>query len=303
MTESTMTERPRIGFVGLGIMGSPMAVNLQRAGFDVTGFNRTPSKTAALVDAGGRAGDSVAETVASADIVALMLPDSPDVREVVLGGGGVLEHAREGALVIDFSTIRPDVAAELAAACAARGVAFLDAPVSGGESGAIEATLSIMVGGAAEHVERARPVLQAVGKTVAHVGPAGAGQTTKAANQLMVAGIIELVAEAMVLLRARGVDVARALPVLQGGLAGSTVLERKGESMLAHRFEPGFRLALHDKDLRIVVAAAQEVGAVIPLGGLVAQLVTAMVARGDGALDHSALLKQVEALSGLASLE
>jgi len=288
-----------IGFIGLGIMGSPMAVNLQRAGFSVTGYNRTATKTAPLVSAGGIAAASVSEAVAGAEVVALMLPDSPDVLAVVAGEGGVLDSISDDAMIIDFSTIRPDTAAELAAAAAARGIAMLDAPVSGGEQGAIEAALAIMVGGDVAAFERVRPVLDAVGKTIVHVGPCGAGQTVKAANQLIVAGNIQLVAEAIVLLDKRGVDPQAGLSVIQGGLGGSTVLERKGESMLAHRFAPGFRLELHDKDLGIALAAAREVGAVLPLTSAVAQLVTAMVARGDGGLDHSGLLRLVESLSGI----
>ena len=175
---------------------------------------------------------------------------------------------------------------------------MLDAPVSGGEAGAIEASLSIMVGGAAEDFAAARPVLDAVGKTIVHVGPAGSGQTVKAANQLIVAGNIQLLAEAIVFLEAYGVDTDAALEVLGGGLAGSTVLNRKGASMLARKFAPGFRLALHHKDMGIVTSAAREAGVVIPLGAVVAQLVAAMVARGDGGLDHSGLLKLVEELSG-----
>jgi 2-hydroxy-3-oxopropionate reductase len=178
------------------------------------------------------------------------------------------------------------------------GVRVLDAPVSGGEAGAVEGSLSIMVGGSAEDFADARPVLDAVGKTVVHVGPAGSGQTVKAANQLIVAGNIELLAEAIVFLEAYGVDTEAALQVLGGGLAGSTVLNRKGANMLAREFQPGFRLALHHKDLGIVQSAAREAGVVIPLGAVVSQLVAAMVARGDGGVDHSGLLKLVTELSG-----
>jgi 2-hydroxy-3-oxopropionate reductase len=190
------------------------------------------------------------------------------------------------------------VAAELAAEGAGRGFRVLDAPVSGGEQGAIEGVLSIMVGGAAADFEAAAPVFDAVGKTIVHVGPAGSGQTVKAANQLMVAGHIELLAEAIVFLEAYGVDTEAALRVLGGGLAGSTVIQRKGASMLARNFTPGFRIALHDKDMGIVTAAAREAGVVIPLGAVAAQLVASLKAQGDGALDHSALLKLVEQLSG-----
>ena len=284
-----------VGFIGLGIMGGPMAANLVAAGFEVTGHNRSPEKTERLVSRGGRGAADIAEAVDGADVIATMLPDSPDVRTVLTE---VFEHARPGALVIDFSTIRPDVASSIAADGASRGFRVLDAPVSGGEQGAIDAALSIMVGGAAEDFEAAKPVLDAVGKTIVYVGQAGSGQTVKAANQLIVAGNIQLLAEAVVFLEAYGVDMRPALEVLGGGLAGSTVLARKGDGMLAREFKPGFRLALHHKDMGIVTSAAREAGVTIPLGAVVAQLVAAMVARGDGALDHSGLLKLTAELSG-----
>ncbi len=289
-----------VAFVGLGIMGAPMARNLMSAGFDVVGYNRSSEAVARIVADGGRGAASIAEAVADADVVAVMVPDSPDVRQVLTGDAGVFDSAREGTLVIDFSSIRPDVAAELAALGASRGLRVLDAPVSGGEQGAIEAVLSIMVGGAAEDFDAAKPVFDALGKTVVHVGPAGSGQTVKAANQLIVAGALELLAEAIVFLEAHGVDTDAALQVLGGGLAGSTVLVRKGRSMLERNFTPGFRIALHDKDMGIVTAAAREAGVSIPLGALVAQLIGALTAQGDGNLDHSALLKLVEQLSGRA---
>jgi 2-hydroxy-3-oxopropionate reductase len=288
----------KIGFIGLGIMGGPMAANLVKAGFEVTGYNRSPERTEQLVAAGGRGAKDIAEAVREAGVVATMVPDSPDVQQVLAGEGGVFENAPRGALVIDFSSIRPDVAALLAAEGTERGFRMLDAPVSGGEAGAIEGVLSIMVGGAAGDFEAAKPVFDAVGKTVVHVGPAGSGQTVKAANQLMVAGHLELLAEAIVFLEAYGVDTEAALRVLGGGLAGSTVLQRKGTAMLARDFKPGFRIELHDKDMGIVTAAARGAGVVIPLGAVAAQLVASLKAQGDGGLDHSALLKLVEQLSG-----
>jgi len=287
-----------VGFIGLGIMGLPMAVNLSTAGFDVVGYNRGKGRADQLAELGGRAAGSVAEAARDADVVVTMLPDSPDVQAVLLGEDGVFAHGGNGALVIDASTIRPDVSAALASAGAERGFRVLDAPVSGGEQGAVDGTLSIMVGGAAEDFEAARPVLDAVGKTIVHVGPAGSGQTVKAANQLIVAGTIELVAEAIVFLEAHGVDTEAAVRVLAGGLAGNAILDRKAAGMLARNFAPGFRLELHHKDLGIVQAAAREAGVVIPLGAVVSQLVAALVARGDGGLDHSGLLKLVEELSG-----
>ncbi|KLU11520.1 tartronate semialdehyde reductase [Kocuria sp. SM24M-10] len=284
--------------IGLGIMGLPMARNLVSAGFDVVGFNRSPDKVDQLVEAGGRGAASVAEAVREADVVITMVPDSPDVEEVVTGEDGVLAHAKQGAIWIDASSIRPDVAARLSEEAARAGLRPLDAPVSGGEQGAIDAALSIMVGGEAADFEAARPVLEAVGKTVVHVGPAGSGQTVKAANQLIVAGNIQLLAEAVVFLEAYGVDTDAALTVLGGGLAGSKVLDQKGRKMLERNFDPGFRLQLHHKDMGIVTAAAREAGVTVPLGALVAQLVAATVARGDGGLDHSGLFKLTEELSG-----
>ena len=282
-----------VAFIGLGIMGRPMAGNLAKAGFHVVGHNRTPQ----AVD-GVDVAESIAEAVAEADVIATMVPDSPDVEEVLAGPDGVFTHARKGTLVIDFSSIRPDVSARLAAQGAENGLRVLDAPVSGGEQGAIDGALSIMVGGAAEDFEAAKPVLEAVGRTIVHVGPAGSGQTVKAANQLIVAGTLELVSEAIIFLEAYGVDTEAAVKVLAGGLAGNAILQGKAPAMLARDFTPGFRIALHHKDMGIVTAAAREAGVVIPLGAVVAQLIAALNAQGDGGLDHSALLKLVSQLSG-----
>jgi 2-hydroxy-3-oxopropionate reductase len=287
-----------LAFIGLGIMGSPMSVHLAKAGHAVAGHNRSPGRAGDLVAAGGREATSIADAVADADVVAVMVPDSPDVRDVLVGDGGVFASARPGTLIVDFSSIRPDVTVELAEQAAAQGFRMIDAPVSGGEAGARNAALSIMVGGAADDVEAARPILEVVGRTVVHVGPNGAGQTVKAANQLIVAANIEALAEAVVFLQAYGVDLAAALEVLGGGLAGSAVLSQKRQNMLDHSFSPGFRIALHHKDLGIVTSAAREVGVVLPVAGLVAQLTASAVATGDGGLDHSGLLRGVERLSG-----
>jgi 2-hydroxy-3-oxopropionate reductase len=287
-----------IAFIGLGIMGSPMAVNLVKAGNQVIGYNRSPERAKDLVAAGGNAVGSIAEAVAEADIVAVMVPDSPDVQAVLTGDDGVFTHAKPGTLIIDFSSIRPDVAADLAEQARNHGLKMLDAPVSGGEPGAINAALSIMVGGSAEDFEAAKAVFDAVGKTVVHVGPSGSGQTVKAANQLIVAGNIELLAEAIVFLEAYGVDTDAAVKVLGGGLAGSAVLNQKAQKMLDRDFGPGFRIDLHHKDLGIVTAAAREAGVITPLGALVAQLMASARANGDGGLDHSGLFRGVERLSG-----
>jgi 2-hydroxy-3-oxopropionate reductase len=287
-----------VAFIGLGIMGAPMADHLVDAGFDVIGYNLSPDRVAVLVEHGGRGAQSVAEAVRDADIVAVMVPDSPDVQEVLAGENGVFDTVAKGTLVIDFSSIRPDVTAALAEQARAAGLRLLDAPVSGGEAGAKSASLSIMVGGDPADFEAAQEVLQAVGKTIVHVGPSGSGQTVKAANQLIVAGNIQLLAEAVAFLEAYGVDMAAALKVLGGGLAGSKVLDQKGEGMLTRSFQPGFRIDLHHKDLGIVTSAAREASVVIPVGALVAQLMASARANGDGGLDHSALLRGVLRLSG-----
>ena len=287
-----------IAFIGLGIMGSPMAVHLANAGHTVAGFDRTPERAAPLVEAGGRTAASIADAVKGADVICVMVPDSPDVADVLTTDGGVFQQAETGSLVIDFSSIRPDVTQQLAEQAQALGFRILDAPVSGGEAGAKAAALSIMVGGDGDDFDAAKPLFDAVGKTVVHVGPSGSGQTVKAANQLIVAANIQAVSEAVIFLEAYGVDTKAALEVLGGGLAGSAVLNQKKENMLSRSFQPGFRIDLHHKDMGIVTAAAREAGVVVPLGSLVAQLVASARANGDGGLDHSALLKLVDQLSG-----
>jgi 2-hydroxy-3-oxopropionate reductase len=283
----------RIAFIGLGIMGLPMAVNLVRAGHDVTGHNRSPARTSRFAEQGGQAADSVRDAVRGAEFVITMLPDSPDVDAVA---DDVLTAS--GALWIDMSTIAPATARAIATRCREAGLRALDAPVSGGEQGAVDGTLSIMVGGAAADVETAGPVLDVLGATIVHVGPAGAGQTVKAANQLIVAGTIGLVAEALGLLDAQGVDLEPAVRVLSGGLAGSAVLEKKSPAMLNREFAPGFRVDLHHKDLGIALGSAREAGVPLPLGAVVAQLMAAARAQGHGDLDHSALLLVLEQLAG-----
>ncbi|MFG2906830.1 2-hydroxy-3-oxopropionate reductase [Kitasatospora sp. NPDC048286] len=288
----------RIAFIGLGIMGGPMAANLVRAGHHVTGFNLTRPPIDALVAVGGHRATGIADAVRGAEVVITMVPADPQVEQVVLGEGGVLENAGPGTLLIDMSSITPQTSIKVEAVAREKGVRTLDAPVSGGEAGAVEAVLSIMVGGAAEDFAEAEPLFGALGTTVVHVGPSGAGQTVKAANQLIVAANLQVLAEAVVFLENAGVDLASALDVLGGGLAGSTVLDRKKANMLNREFAPGFRIDLHHKDMGIVTDAARAVGAVLPVGAVVAQLVASARANGDGSLDHSALLRGVERLSG-----
>ncbi|WP_405020193.1 2-hydroxy-3-oxopropionate reductase [Kitasatospora sp. NBC_00070] len=293
-----MSASRKIAFIGLGIMGSPMAANLVKAGHTVTGFNLQQPAIDALVAAGGKGATSIADAVKDAEIVITMVPADPQVEQVVLGADGVLANVAEGTLVIDMSSITPQTSIKVEAAAKPKGIRTLDAPVSGGEAGAIEAVLSIMVGGDAADFAEAKPILDALGTTVIHVGPAGAGQTVKAANQLIVAVNIQVLAEAVVFLENAGVDLPAALDVLGGGLAGSTVLNRKKANMIDRQFAPGFRIDLHHKDMGIVTDAARAVGAALPVGAVVAQLVASARANGDGSLDHSALLRGVERLSG-----
>jgi 2-hydroxy-3-oxopropionate reductase len=293
----------KLGFIGLGVMGAPMAAHLVAAGHDVSGYDVNTAAGEKLAAAGGRAAAGVADAVAGADVVITMLPNHPQVEAVVLAPGGVLDAAEPGALLIDMSTIRPETSIAVADAARDKKIRVLDAPVSGGQAGAEQASLSIMVGGLEEDFAAAKPVLDAVGKTVVHVGPHGAGQVVKAANQLVVGGIYGLVAEAIVLLEASGVDALKGLDVLAGGLAGSRILELKRQSMVDRRFAPGFRIDLHHKDMGIALAAARQADVALPLTGLVAQLVAAGRAMGYGSLDHSALLKVVEQLSGRVPAE
>ncbi|MEW1546308.1 2-hydroxy-3-oxopropionate reductase [Streptomyces tsukubensis] len=293
-----MSTLPSVAWIGLGIMGSPMAENLLKAGYAVTGYTLEQAKLERLTSAGGSAAASVAEAVRDADVVITMVPASPQVEAVAYGPDGILANARPGALLIDMSSITPRTSVELAAAAKEKGLRVLDAPVSGGEAGAVEAVLSIMVGGDRADFDAALPLFEALGKTVVRCGPHGAGQTVKAANQLIVAVNIQACAEAVVFLEKSGVDLAAALDVLNGGLAGSTVLSRKKDNFLARDFRPGFRIDLHHKDMGIVTDAARTVGAALPVGAVVAQLIGSLSAQGDGGLDHSALLRSVERLSG-----
>ncbi|GHA88798.1 MULTISPECIES: 2-hydroxy-3-oxopropionate reductase [Streptomyces] len=289
---------PKVAWIGLGIMGSPMSENLIRAGYDVTGHTLEQDKVDRLVAAGGTGAASIADAVREADVVVTMVPASPQVEAVAYGPDGILENARPGTLLIDMSSITPQTSVDLARNAKDKGIRVLDAPVSGGEAGAVEAVLSIMVGGEQTDFDAAQPLLRALGRTIVLCGPHGSGQTVKAANQLIVAVNIQACAEAVVFLEKSGVDLAAALDVLNGGLAGSTVLTRKKDNFLKRDFAPGFRIDLHHKDMGIVTDAARTVGAALPVGAVVAQLVASLRAQGDGGLDHSALLRSVERLSG-----
>ena len=284
----------RIGVIGLGIMGRPMARHLLDAGFPLTVHSRSPGPVDELVGAGASRAASPAEVAAASDVIVTMLPDTPDVELVLFGDAGVASSAAAGSLVVDMSTIDPIPTRAFADRLAAQGVGMLDAPVSGGERGAIDATLSIMVGGAPEAVERAAPLFAAMGSKVVHVGPSGAGQIAKACNQLVVAATIEAVAEALVLAERAGVDAAKVREALLGGFAGSKILELHGQRMLDRAFEPGFRARLHRKDARIVLESAREVGAPVPAFEAVARQLDELVASGGGELDHSALFTLLE---------
>ncbi|GGJ85881.1 2-hydroxy-3-oxopropionate reductase [Streptomyces camponoticapitis] len=293
-----MSTLPKVAWIGLGIMGSPMAENLIKAGYSVTGFTLEQEKLDRLAANGGTVASSIADAVRGADVVITMVPASPQVEAIAYGEDGILENARQGALLIDMSSITPQTSIDLAEAGREKGIRVLDAPVSGGEAGAVEAVLSIMVGGEQADFDQARPVFDALGRTIVLCGPHGAGQTVKAANQLIVAVNIQACAEAVVFLEKSGVDLNAALDVLAGGLAGSTVLARKKDNFINREFAPGFRIDLHHKDMGIVTDAARNVGAALPVGAVVAQLVASLRAQGDGGLDHSALLRGVERLSG-----
>jgi 2-hydroxy-3-oxopropionate reductase len=288
----------RVGFVGIGIMGRPMACNLMEAGHELVLYNRTRQKAEELAkESGARMADSLKEVAESSDVIITMLPGPPVVEEVVAGEDGLLEGAGEGSLIVDMSTSSPVLARELARLAREWGVGMLDAPVSGGDVGAIEGTLSIMVGGSEEDFQRAQPLLEVMGKTVTHVGPSGSGQVVKAANQIVVALTIEAVSEALVLGSKGGVSPEKVLDVLSGGLAGNKVMEVKREKFLEHDFEPGGKVEFHHKDLGIALAAGREYGVVLPVTAIVDQMFEALMVRGRGGWDHSALLTFIEDLS------
>ncbi len=286
-----------IGFVGLGIMGRPMALHLLRADYSLVVHNRTRAKEEELVSAGASAADSPREVASQCDVLITMLPDSPDVEQVYLGSEGVIAGAREGQLLIDMSSIAPAVAQAVSDAAREVGADALDAPVSGGDVGAREGTLSIMVGGSDDAFKRAQPLFDVLGKTVVHMGGPGTGQTAKACNQILVAVTIEAVSEALVLASKAGVDPERLIEVLSGGLAGNKVMEVRRRNFLEHDFTPGFKLELHHKDLGIALRTARELGVYVPTTAIVDQMLAALTAAGDGGLDHSALLKVIEQAS------
>jgi len=298
-----METTPTIGLIGLGIMGRPMARNLLKAGYALVVHDVNRAAVDELVAEGATAGTSPSGVAAAVDVLITMLPDSPQVREVYAGPGGALEALRPGFLAIDMSSIAPGVARELAARAAAGGAELLDAPVSGGEPGAIAGTLSIMVGGSEAGFERAQPILAAMGKTIVHVGPAGAGQVVKVCNQVVVGVVIEAVSEALVLGAKAGVDPAKIADVLQGGLAATKVLELRRGNFLGGTFNPGFRVRLHLKDLKNALELAREIDVALPAAATVDQLMRAMAAAGRADYDHSGLITMLEDLAAFPVAE
>lgn len=283
-----------LGFVGLGIMGRPMLKNLLKAGHKVVAYGRTPAKLDACVaDGAGRAASN-REVGERADMIFTMLPDGPEVEEVVLGPNGILEGCKAGDLIIDMSSINPLVSQKIAAACAKRGVGFVDAPVSGGEPKAIDGTLAIMVGASEDNFRKAEPYLKCMGSTVTLTGPVGAGNTTKLANQIMVACNIAAMGEALALATHCGLDPEVVFNAVKGGLAGSAVLNAKGPMLIARNFKPGFKIQLHQKDLRNALQTAEANKMFLPLTGLVQQMLLSLMGDGKGELDHSAIATFIE---------
>jgi 3-hydroxyisobutyrate dehydrogenase len=301
MTADPSPERGRVAFLGLGTMGAAMAANLARAGFTVTGWNRTPGRGAELAELGVALADTPAEAVSDAGIAVICVSDTPDVEAVLFGPNGVVEGARPGTLVIDCSTIAPSGSWDFAARLKEHSLSMVDAPVSGGSEGAKNATLTIFVGGDEADVERARPVLTAMGRTITHVGPIGAGQAVKAVNQVILAGAYLGVAEGIVLAIKAGLDVGQVVEALGGGAAQSWVLANRAGRMIDNDYPLGFKIALHRKDLGIALDLAAQLGAVLPISALAAQLETGLIAGGHGDDDISALARAIRGLSALDS--
>jgi 2-hydroxy-3-oxopropionate reductase len=292
-----------IGFIGLGIMGRPMAENLREADYELVVYNRTEEKADEFAEGGGEKASSPREVAEKSDVVITMLPDSPQVEELVLGEDGVAAGVSEGKLYIDMSSIAPATSRQVHEVLEEQGVEAVDAPVSGGQPAAESGDLAIMVGGSDDAVERARPILEVMGKAVTHIGPPGAGQVAKAANQVVVALTIQAVSEALTLARKSGVDAAKVREALLGGLAQSKILEMHGERMLEHEFDPGFKLSLHRKDLAIALQAAREEGVPLLATAQAAEVMNALLASGHGDEDHAVIASFYEELAGVSEAE
>ena len=290
---------PTLGFIGLGIMGKPMARNLLKAGYAVTVYNRSPGSMTELGSAGADSAASSAEVAEKSEIVITMLPDSADSEQVILGQRGLLEGARQGSVIIDMSSIAPLVSQKIAAEALNKGVEMLDAPVSGGEPGAVAGTLAIMVGGKQEVFDKCLPVLNVMGRSVVRVGDVGAGNFVKLANQIIVAANIEAIGEAFVLAQKAGVDPERVFQAIRAGLAGSNALEAKAPMVMERNFNPGFRIRLHQKDLHNALLTGKDLGVPLPVTSLVQQMLGALINRGKGENDHSAIVNFLEDMAGV----
>ncbi len=288
----------KVGFIGLGIMGQGMARNLLKAGFIVCAWNRTSSKTEALVSEGAQAGKSPADVAAQCDIIVTCVSDTPDVEAVILGENGVIHGAKAGSLVIDCSTISPQATRAIAEQLAAKGIHMLDAPISGGSEGAAKGTLTIMIGGAPEDVERAMPVFKAMGKTITHIGENGAGQTVKLVNQVLVVGNCLAMCEALLLAQAGGVDLQKTFDAISQGAAGSWMFTNRAPQIIRRDWRPGFTIDLQQKDLRLVLDAADELGVPVPATSLIFNLYRTLEAKGLGSEGNHALVKALENLAG-----
>ncbi len=288
----------KVGFVGLGIMGRPQALNIRKAGYEMTVWARRSASMQPLLDAGASACASPKEAAAAADVTFVMVADTPDVEQVILGPGGIVEGAKPGSVVVDMSTISPVVTREIAKKLAAKNIEMLDAPVSGGDIGAINATLSIMVGGRPEIFSKVKPLFECMGKNIVHIGANGAGQVAKACNQIVGAVMLEAVAEGLTLARRNGADPARVREALLGGFAWSKVLEFQGRRIIERDFKPGFKARLHRKDLKIVTDTAAHLGLALPQASLVATHLNALVGMGLGDEDSAAVVKVIERAAG-----
>ena len=288
-----------VGFIGLGIMGRPMARNLLKAGYPLLVHSRSQGPVQALVGAGAKAANSPKDVASQVEVLITMLPNSPDVEMVALGQSGIIEGARPGLLLLDMSTISPLVSQKVGKALQSKGVRMLDAPVSGGEKGAIEGALSIMVGGEKSDFDAALPVFQALGKTITHLGPLGAGGFTKLANQIIVAVNLTALGEALTLARKEGLDQSLTLKALGGGLAGSKCLEQKTPNYLSGTYNPGFKIDLHFKDLGLIMESSRALGVPLPCTAVVQELFNALRVKGRGGLDHSGVITLLEELAGV----
>lgn len=287
----------KIGFIGLGIMGKPMLRNLRKAGHELVAYDVFAASVDAVVGEGVERGSSCKDVAERTDVVITMLPDGPEVEQAVLGPGGVLEGAHKDLILVDMSSISPLVSQKVGAACTAKGIAFLDAPVSGGEPKAIDGTLAIMVGGDQATFDKVEPLLKLMGSSAVLTGAVGAGNVTKLANQIIVAGNIAAMSEALVLAESCGVSSEVVFNAIKGGLAGSTVLNAKAPMVIARNFKPGFRIRLHQKDLRNALLTAESKKVALPLTSLVQQMLIALMNRGSGDLDHSAIVTFIEEMA------